>query len=41
MPLFLSRPLPVELAVRGGSVGEIRPRIEPREFLDRQAIADW
>jgi diaminopimelate decarboxylase len=41
MPLFLSRPLPVELGVRGGDVREIRRRIEPREFLESQSIPDW
>jgi diaminopimelate decarboxylase len=41
MPLFLSRTMPAELAIRGGDVELIRPRIEPREFLDRQLLPGW
>ncbi len=41
MPLFLSHPIPAEVAVRGGRANVIRPRQEPGEWLDRQVIPDW
>jgi diaminopimelate decarboxylase len=41
MPLFLSRTMPAEVAIRGGVAELIRPRIEPREFLDRQRLPGW
>ena len=36
MPLFLSHPIPAEVAVRGGRANVIRPRQEPGEWLDRR-----
>jgi diaminopimelate decarboxylase len=36
MPLFLSHPVPAEVAVRGGEAWLIRPRQDPGEWLDRQ-----
>jgi diaminopimelate decarboxylase len=41
MPLFLSHPVPAEVAIRGGRAALIRPRQEPREWLDRQLLPDW
>ncbi len=41
MPLFLSHPIPAEVAVRGGRAALIRPRQEPAEWLDRQIAPDW
>ena len=41
MPLFLSHPIPAEVAVRNGRAEGIRPRMEPAEWLDRQVIPDW
>ena len=41
MPLFLSHPIPAEVAVRGGRAALIRPRQEPGEWLDRQVVPDW
>ena len=41
MPLFLSRPTPAELVLRGGRAAIARPAIEPRHFLDQQAIPNW
>jgi diaminopimelate decarboxylase len=38
MPLFLSHPIPAEVAVRGGRAALIRPRLEPGEWLDRQIL---
>jgi diaminopimelate decarboxylase len=40
MPLFLSHPIPAEVAVRGARADLIRPRQEPGEWLDRQVIPD-
>ncbi|MHB8460776.1 MAG: diaminopimelate decarboxylase family protein [Candidatus Limnocylindrales bacterium] len=40
MPLFLSHPMPAEVAIRDGRAALIRPRIEPVEWLDRQ-IVPW
>ena len=41
MPLFLSHPIPAEVAVRGGRAELIRPRQDPVEWLDRQMAPDW
>jgi len=41
MPLFLSHPVPAEVAIRGGRAALIRPRQDPREWLDRQLSPDW
>ena len=38
MPLFLSHPIPAEVAVRGGRAALIRPRQDPAEWLDRQVV---
>ncbi len=41
MPLFLSHPIPPEVAVRGGRAELIRPRQEPAEWLERQVVPSW
>jgi diaminopimelate decarboxylase len=41
MPLFLSHPMPAEVAVRGGRAALIRPRVEPRRWLDEQIAPAW
>jgi diaminopimelate decarboxylase len=41
MPLFLSHAAPAEIAVRGGRVALLRPRVEPEEVLDRQVMPEW
>jgi diaminopimelate decarboxylase len=41
MPLFLSHPVPAEVAIRGGRAALIRPRQEPSEWLGRQLLPDW
>jgi diaminopimelate decarboxylase len=41
MPLFLSHPIPAEVAVRGGRAALIRPRVEPRRWLDDQFEPAW
>jgi diaminopimelate decarboxylase len=41
MPLFLSRALPAEIAVRDGRAAVVRAPIEPRHFLDLQRLPDW
>jgi diaminopimelate decarboxylase len=41
MPLFLSHPIPAEVAVRDGRAALIRPRVEPGEWLDRQMTPTW
>ncbi len=41
MPLFLSHPVPAEVAVRDGHAALIRPRQEPGEWLDRQIQPVW
>ena len=41
MPLFLSHPIPAEVAVRAGRAELIRPRKDPVEWLDRQVLPDW
>jgi diaminopimelate decarboxylase len=39
MPLFLSHPVPAEVAVRDGRAALIRPRLDPAEWLDRQILS--
>ncbi len=41
MPLFLSHPIPAEVAVRGGRAELIRPRVEPSTWIDTQLLPDW
>jgi diaminopimelate decarboxylase len=41
MPLFLSHPIPPEVAVREGRAALIRPRLDPGEWLDRQLVPSW
>jgi diaminopimelate decarboxylase len=41
MPLFLSHPIPAEVAVRGGRAALIRPRQDPGEWLERQIAPTW
>ena len=41
MPLFLSHPIPAEVAVRGGRAALIRPRVEPTSWLDAQIAPEW
>jgi len=41
MPLFLSHPIPAEVAVRDGQAALIRPRQDPGEWLERQVLPDW
>ncbi len=41
MPLFLSHPMPAEVASRGGRVELIRPRLDPSAFLDAQVVPAW
>jgi diaminopimelate decarboxylase len=41
MPLFLSHPIPAEVAIRSGRAVLIRPAQDPREWLDRQVLPDW
>jgi diaminopimelate decarboxylase len=41
MPFFLSHPIPAEIAVRGGSVALLRPRIEPEAWLASQRLPKW
>ncbi|MBI3749597.1 MAG: alanine racemase [Chloroflexi bacterium] len=41
MPLFLSHPIPAEVAVRGGRAELIRPRVEPGRWLDEQVLPAW
>jgi diaminopimelate decarboxylase len=41
MPFFLSHPVPAEVAIRGGRAELIRPRIEPRTWLDWQRNPAW
>jgi diaminopimelate decarboxylase len=41
MPLFLSHPMPAEIAIRGGRVMLIRPRVEPSAWLDPQLLPAW
>jgi len=41
MPLFLSHPIPAEVAVRGGRAALIRPRVDPGRWLDEQIAPAW
>ena len=41
MPLFLSHPTPAEIAIRGGRVALIRPRVEPSAWLEPQRLPAW
>jgi diaminopimelate decarboxylase len=41
MPFFLSHPIPAEVAIRGGEVALLRPRVEPSTWLDRERIPQW
>jgi diaminopimelate decarboxylase len=41
MPLFLSHPIPAEVAVRSGRVELLRPRVEPAAWLDQQRLPAW
>jgi diaminopimelate decarboxylase len=41
MPLFLSHPIPAEVAIRGGRAELIRPRVEPAAWLADQISPDW
>jgi diaminopimelate decarboxylase len=41
MPLFLSHPIPAEVAVRAGRAELIRPRQDPGEWLARQIAPAW
>ena len=41
MPLFLSHPIPAEVAIRDGRAELIRPRLDPSAFLEPQVIPAW
>jgi diaminopimelate decarboxylase len=41
MPLFLSHPIPAEIALRRGRAALLRPRIEPSTWLADQLVPDW
>lgn len=41
MPLFLSHPIPAEIAIRGGRAALIRPRVEPSAWLEPQRLPAW
>jgi diaminopimelate decarboxylase len=41
MPFFLSHPVPAEVAIKDGQAQLIRPRIEPRTWLDWQRNPSW
>ncbi|MGZ8437003.1 MAG: diaminopimelate decarboxylase family protein [Candidatus Limnocylindrales bacterium] len=41
MPLFLSHPIPAEVAVRAGRVALIRPRVDPGRWLEEQVVPAW
>jgi diaminopimelate decarboxylase len=41
MPLFLSHPIPAEVALRDGRAACIRPRVEPHRWLDDQIVPTW
>ena len=41
MPLFLSHPIPAEVAVRDGRAELIRPRVDPGRWLDEQVMPAW
>jgi diaminopimelate decarboxylase len=41
MPLFLSHPIPAEVAIRAGRAVLIRPRVEPGAWLEGQVSPAW
>ena len=41
MPLFLSHPMPAEVAVRDGCAELIRPGLDPESWLEVQRIPSW
>ena len=41
MPLFLSHPIPAEIAIRDGRAALIRPRMEPAAWLEPQVLPAW
>jgi diaminopimelate decarboxylase len=41
MPLFLSHPMPAEVALRAGRAQRLRPRMDPTAWLDTQTNPDW
>ena len=41
MPLFLSHPIPAEVAIRAGRAALIRPRVEPASWLAEQVDPNW
>src|SRR5204862_4115621 len=41
MPLFLSHPVPAEVAIRNGHASLLRPRMEPESWLDAQLSPTW
>ena len=41
MPLFLSHPIPAEVAIRHGQAALIRPRVDPGRWLDEQVVPAW
>jgi len=41
MPLFLSHPVPAEVAVRRGQARAIRARVEPETWLATQVVPTW
>lgn len=41
MPLFLSHPVPPEVAISAGRMALIRRRIEPSTWLEGQVLPDW
>jgi diaminopimelate decarboxylase len=41
MPLFLSHPIPAEVALLDGRAALIRPRLDPSDWLDRQIVPTW
>ena len=41
MPLFLSHPIPAEVAISGGRAALLRQRIEPGSWLEAQRLPAW
>jgi hypothetical protein len=41
MPLFLSHPIPAEVAIYGGEAKLIRPAVDPSTWLDMQLLPAW
>ena len=41
MPLFLSHPIPAEVALRGGRAAVLRPRVHPDAWLQAQSAPVW